>query len=346
MLLPTPASVALTLGCALPPPPRGGVAAAVADSKAASLSDRKAALVAGLKREYSSFFNPMEMELYDPQVTFDDPMISFTGADKFKANVDMLSGGSAVGKLLFSDCGLVMHSCTEDGERALTTRWTLQFRFKLLPWKPLAQFTGVSQYTLDGEATASAACLSLPPLSPSLSPRCCPPLRHPPDAAASLAAASVARLRAARLLGQRQPAAGRWLCAQEQAGGLRRPAEPAGARPPSPPPPSPPPPAPTLRPTASALCSLAGARRRQRAAGERASAAPPPSRGRFSGAFSDPFRRRASESCRSRCSAGRATTRCGGTRSSTARRSSTSGGWTGWACSARTPTAPTRRAPS
>jgi len=156
MLLPTPASVALTLGCALPPPPRGGVAAAVADSKAASLSDRKAALVAGLKREYSSFFNPMEMELYDPQVTFDDPMISFTGADKFKANVDMLSGGSAVGKLLFSDCGLVMHSCTEDGERALTTRWTLQFRFKLLPWKPLAQFTGVSQYTLDGESRVSA----------------------------------------------------------------------------------------------------------------------------------------------------------------------------------------------
>merc|ERR1719201_1572397 len=79
-------------------------------------------------------------------------MISFSGADKFKANVDMLSGSSPIGRLLFDDCGLVMHKVTEDSERELTTRWTLQFRFKLLPWKPLAQFTGVSQYTLDANA--------------------------------------------------------------------------------------------------------------------------------------------------------------------------------------------------
>ena len=117
-----------------------------------SYATKKAALIEGLKREYSSFFNPMEMELYDPQVSFDDPMISFTGAGAFKANVDMLSGGSAVGKLLFDDPGLVMHTVTEESERQLTTRWTLQFRFKLLPWRPLAQFTGVSQYTLDEQA--------------------------------------------------------------------------------------------------------------------------------------------------------------------------------------------------
>ena len=59
---------------------------------------------------------------------------------------------SAVGKLLFDDPGLVMHTVTEESERQLTTRWTLQFRFKLLPWRPLAQFTGVSQYTLDEQA--------------------------------------------------------------------------------------------------------------------------------------------------------------------------------------------------
>ena len=114
-----------------------------------SFAASKAALIEGLKREYASFFSPMEMDLYDPQVEFNDPMISFTGASAFKANVDMLSGGSAVGKLLFDDSGLVMHSVTEESERQLTTRWTLQFRFKLLPWRPLAQFTGVSQYTLD-----------------------------------------------------------------------------------------------------------------------------------------------------------------------------------------------------
>ena len=34
----------------------------------------------------------------------------------------------------------------------IETRWTLQFRFNLLPWKLLAQFTGVSRYTLDGQS--------------------------------------------------------------------------------------------------------------------------------------------------------------------------------------------------
>lgn len=119
---------------------------------AESFEVRKAELIEGLRREYSSFFNPMEMQLYDPQVAFEDPMVSFQGVDKFKANVDMLSGSSAIGKLLFDDCGLVMHTVTEESDRQLTTRWTLQFRFKLLPWQPLAQFTGVSKYTLDADA--------------------------------------------------------------------------------------------------------------------------------------------------------------------------------------------------
>ena len=79
----------------------------VATAPNTAFAAKKAALIAGLKREYSSFFNPMEMELYDPDVSFNDPMVSFTGTSAFKANVDMLSGGSAIGKLLFDDCGLV-----------------------------------------------------------------------------------------------------------------------------------------------------------------------------------------------------------------------------------------------
>merc|ERR1719199_1054633 len=62
----------------------------------------------------------------------------------------MLSGKSLLGRLLFSDPGLVMHKVRETRD-GLETRWTLQFRFKLLPWAPLAQFTGVSKYTLDSE---------------------------------------------------------------------------------------------------------------------------------------------------------------------------------------------------
>lgn len=115
---------------------------------------RKAALVEGLRREYNSFFRPMEEELYAPGITFSDPLSSLEGVAAYKNNVDMLSGDSKFGRLLFADCGLVMHNVTTDSpaSRSLCTRWTLQFRFKLLPWRPLAQFTGVSQYTLDDQA--------------------------------------------------------------------------------------------------------------------------------------------------------------------------------------------------
>ena len=42
-----------------------------------------------------------------------------------------------------------MHNIKEASDGCLETRWTLQFRFKLLPWQPLCRFTGVSRYTLD-----------------------------------------------------------------------------------------------------------------------------------------------------------------------------------------------------
>lgn len=92
----------------------------------------------------------MEMEFYDKSVTFEDPLISLTGPEAYKKNVEMLAGSNPVGKLLFSDSALTMHSVTVGPKpEQLSTRWTLQFRFRLLPWAPLAQFTGISQYTLN-----------------------------------------------------------------------------------------------------------------------------------------------------------------------------------------------------
>ena len=94
----------------------------------------------------------METEFYDPDVTFADPLISIRGVEAYRANVGMLSGANLMGRLLFTDCSLVMHGTSAPSERALETRWTLQLRLKLLPWDHLAQFTGVSRYTLDAEA--------------------------------------------------------------------------------------------------------------------------------------------------------------------------------------------------
>ena len=116
----------------------------------------RAKLIAGLQREYDSFFQPMEEDLYTPDVGFQDPMISLSGVDAFKENVNMLAGKTMLGKTCFSDCGLIMHNITELSNGGLETRWTLQFRFRLLPWQPLAQFTGVSRYTLDSSASKIA----------------------------------------------------------------------------------------------------------------------------------------------------------------------------------------------
>merc|ERR1719440_689676 len=49
-----------------------------------------------------------------------------------------------------------MHSVSELPDGRLQTRWTLQFRFKLLPWAPVARFTGVSRYTLDAQCRVLA----------------------------------------------------------------------------------------------------------------------------------------------------------------------------------------------
>ena len=138
------------------------VVLAVADANteafaaAAAKADKKAALMEGLQREYSSFFQPMEDELYNPSVSFADPLITLNGLDAYRNNVNMLAGKTLLGQTCFSDCGLVMHNCTETADGGLQTRWTLQFRFKLLPWKPLAQFTGVSRYTLDADCRVLA----------------------------------------------------------------------------------------------------------------------------------------------------------------------------------------------
>lgn len=109
----------------------------------------KAELMECLRREYDSFFQPMEDEFYSPDVSFCDPLISLAGVEAYRQNVNMLAGKTFMGRTCFSDCGLIMHNIKEASDGCLETRWTLQFRFKLLPWQPLCRFTGVSRYTLD-----------------------------------------------------------------------------------------------------------------------------------------------------------------------------------------------------
>ena len=188
--------------------------------EAATFSERRDLLVEGLRREYDSLFQPMEEELYNEAVTFADPLIELAGVAAYKNNVNMLAGLTPFGRLAFSDGLLRCHAVELDADDSkLTTRWTLQFRFRLLPWQPLCRFTGVSRYTLDGRARVlrqqdywdrtwcTAHTVHLP-------------------LGALLIPCTVAQ---ARLLGLDQPAARRWLHRRAQAGRALRLCAPARA---------------------------------------------------------------------------------------------------------------------
>jgi Uncharacterized conserved protein (DUF2358)/SOUL heme-binding protein len=105
-----------------------------------------------LNREYVSFFDPMQKEYYSQGVSFDDPMTSLSGVDAYQNNVDMLASRTLMGKFLFQDGGIVLHSITggevqPDGSISdIITRWTLRVTVKVLPWQPTARFSGISVY--------------------------------------------------------------------------------------------------------------------------------------------------------------------------------------------------------
>lgn len=126
---------------------------ASADEVQASVSQLKRVL----EREYISFFDPMRTEYYAKDVTFDDPMTSLSGVASYQKNVDMLAGRTLMGKVLFDDAGIILHSVT-GGEvlsdsnnnniniQDITTCWTLKVTAKVIPWKPTAIFSGISVY--------------------------------------------------------------------------------------------------------------------------------------------------------------------------------------------------------
>lgn len=128
-------------------------------ASAGEFDERRAALKQCLHREYTSFFRPFEQDFYSEAVTFEDPLNKLDGRDSYKGNVEMLSGESLIGNFLFSDGFIDLHAVEDvpgDVTR-LRTRWTLGFTFKLLPWKPKALFTGISEY---GIHPSSALVLS------------------------------------------------------------------------------------------------------------------------------------------------------------------------------------------
>jgi hypothetical protein len=118
-----------------------------------------------LEREYTTFFNPMYTNYYANDVTFTDPMTTLSGVQSYQNNVDMLASRTFLGKFLFTDASISLHSVT-GGDidtssstsssssssssssmiQDIVTRWTLRLTVSILPWKPTARFTGISIY--------------------------------------------------------------------------------------------------------------------------------------------------------------------------------------------------------
>ena len=149
-----------------PPSSTADSAAATAAATPAEQTETSVArLKKVLEREYISFFDPMEDSWYSPSVSFVDPMTELSGVDQYKNNVDMLAGRTLMGKILFEDAGINLHSVTggEVSQNAqgeveiadITTRWTLKVTASVLPWKPTARFTGISVYKVVPDATSS-----------------------------------------------------------------------------------------------------------------------------------------------------------------------------------------------
>ncbi|XP_076910152.1 uncharacterized protein LOC143567668 [Bidens hawaiensis] len=80
---------------------------------------------------------------YDERVKFRDPITSYDSIGGYLFNIALL-------KLMFSP-KFQLHWVRQTGTYDITTRWTMEMTFSLLPWKPVLVFTGTSVMGINPE---------------------------------------------------------------------------------------------------------------------------------------------------------------------------------------------------
>lgn len=80
---------------------------------------------------------------YDEEVKFRDPITKHDSIGGYLFNINML-------KLVFSP-EFQLHWVKQTGTYEITTRWTMEMTFSLLPWKPVLVFTGTSVMGINPE---------------------------------------------------------------------------------------------------------------------------------------------------------------------------------------------------
>lgn len=124
---------------------KGDADAARTSSTTAGPSSR-AELIESIRADYAQNYfvtGTGEMAGYDPQCVFADPFVSFTGLQRFKANVSNLGG-------LMRDIKLDVFEFTEsEAGDQVTTRWRFSCVLTFPPWRPRLSAGGSTVHVLD-----------------------------------------------------------------------------------------------------------------------------------------------------------------------------------------------------
>mmetsp|Transcript_9294 Transcript_9294/g.18951 ORF Transcript_9294/g.18951 Transcript_9294/m.18951 type:complete len:390 (-) Transcript_9294:51-1220(-) len=106
-------------------------------------------LSADLPKMFDVHHEP-DWSIYADDVEFEDPMTKFDGVDQYRRNIRMLKDS-----LLFGEGNLEIHDIwsqrrisTGAAVWSVLTRFTLSFKARIFPWKPILRFTGTSEYIL------------------------------------------------------------------------------------------------------------------------------------------------------------------------------------------------------
>lgn len=101
------------------------------------------AVVSFLDEELKQMFahGDITASRYDPQISFEDPVVRLKGRSAYAANLRLL-------RALF-DIDFVLHQTQKREPNGIVTWWTMALKPRFILWQPVLTLTGQSQYTVD-----------------------------------------------------------------------------------------------------------------------------------------------------------------------------------------------------
>jgi Uncharacterized conserved protein (DUF2358) len=102
----------------------------------------RANILSALKDDYARFPKDQTYSLYDPNVFFKDPLVSFRSVRLYRWMIGFMERA-------FLDVQMDLHNIRQDGNR-IDMDWTLSW-VAPMPWKPSMQISGRSELALNAD---------------------------------------------------------------------------------------------------------------------------------------------------------------------------------------------------